>query len=283
MLKTSISACNPVMAAELKHQRYVIRNNRAAIIWIVLAVLLVVPALLMSLVYSGAGLLLPFLPQAIHVLTGMDGLAGLGWLLMFTANIALYFVVTLITLGLSAGSISREKEGQTWDSLLLTAMRPHQIALGKWWASNRTLLGDHLMVAVVRLGMVIWLVVQLDLLVGQPYRSAGWVALLLLVPLLAAVTLVYTGLDMAFTASLGVLAALLSRGGILTTLLILAVRFAVMIGALVLWVTTHVLLADQAFDLVLVITGVGMVSYLLLTWAGLGLARIAVTHHAWLA
>ncbi len=282
MLKTAISAQNPVMAAELKHQRYVIRTNRANLIWIVLALLLVAPALLMAVVYVAAGLLLPLLPEAQAIFTGMDGLAGVGWLLMFTANIALYFVVTLITLALAAGSISREKEGQTWDSLLLTDVRPHQIALGKWWASNRTLLGDHMMVAIVRLGMVTWLLVQLDLLVSQKYLLTERPSLLLLVPLLAVITFVYTGLDMAFTASLGVLSALLSRGGLLTTLLILLVRFLVMIGALALWMTTHVLLAASAGDLVLVVTAVGMAVYGLLIWAGLGLARVAVTHHAWL-
>jgi hypothetical protein len=72
-------------------------------------------------------------------------------------NFALYIVVTLITLGLAARSISREYENGTWDSLLLTNMTARQIVQGKWWATLCSLWGDHLMVLILRLGFVTWL------------------------------------------------------------------------------------------------------------------------------
>ena len=67
---------------------------------------------------------------------------------LLVMNLALYVVVTLVTLALAASSISREQAAHTWDHLLLTNMTARQIVQGKWWATLRALWGDHLMVLI---------------------------------------------------------------------------------------------------------------------------------------
>ncbi|MBN4050276.1 ABC transporter permease [Desulfobulbus sp. AH-315-M07] len=46
-----------------------------------------------------------------------------------------YFVVTLLGPALAANSIASEREGKTWEAVLLTGMRPAQIARGKFFAA----------------------------------------------------------------------------------------------------------------------------------------------------
>ena len=46
-----------------------------------------------------------------------------------------FFVVTLVGPALAANSIASEREGHTWEAVLLTGMRPAEIARGKFWAA----------------------------------------------------------------------------------------------------------------------------------------------------
>ncbi len=268
-------ARNPVMRAELKHQRHVIETNRAGRVWIALAVLLVVPGIIISVVYFGAALLLPFMPSARALFVDGGPLA-----VLFIVNASLYPVVTLITLSLASASIERERDGLTWDSLLLTAVEPRHIVLGKWWASTRMLLGDHVMVAVARLGVIAWIVLLLDDWAGLPPGPFDLPPEVVLLPLLAAINSVYTALDLAFTTALGVLAGLLSRGGMITSTLVLAARLAVMGGGLYLWGLTSLLLIEHPGGLYLALTAVGFAAYGLLIWGTLALARTAIAHYA---
>jgi ABC-type transport system involved in multi-copper enzyme maturation permease subunit len=54
---------NPVARAEFKHQRWVIQNSRSGGVWIVLAVALVLPAILLSALYTLLVLLFPIVPN----------------------------------------------------------------------------------------------------------------------------------------------------------------------------------------------------------------------------
>lgn len=266
---------NPVAQAELKHQKHVIDTNHAARIWIILAILLVVPTMIVALFTYLAAFLLPFVP-VVRTLYDADG-----WMmaLLMIVNPALYIVVTLMTFSLSAGSIRREKDAQTWDHLLITTIEPSLIVLGKWWASTRMLAGDHLMVVLVRLGMVGWIVLGIH--EQDPANIVGLPAEVVLLLVLGLITVIYSALDMALTAALGVLSALLSQGGLITGLVILLVRGGTMIGALVLWVITATILQHGAGSLRwLALTLVAWAIYGLLIGASLAVARTVVVNHA---
>ncbi|MCU0511400.1 MAG: hypothetical protein MUE40_02405 [Anaerolineae bacterium] len=219
-MKALKSVHNPVLRAEFHYQRFVIQQGRVGRLWIVLAAALVIPALLLALLFTGAGLAAPHVPAALALLPYMDNpnLLTLALALLLTMMIALYLVVTLILLGLSAGSISREKQHGTWDALRLTDVGAGRIILGKWWASLRALDGDLLMMTVLRVGFVsLYLGSLAPALTVLEAAALGSISTLDMarpptataaLPLLILLTLVYGALDAGLTAALGLLAAL---------------------------------------------------------------------------
>lgn len=198
---------NPIIEAEFRHQRFVIRNSHSGAIWIALAAALVVPSLLLALASTGAVLVQPLLPDVPLVASLLQT-----WVLVpiVVVNAALYPVVTLITFGLASNSILREKRNRTWDNLRLTDISATRIVIGKWWASLKVLNGDQAMVGLARLGLVTWLLI----LAHEDARL--YVDALPMIPLtllLSALTFVYTVLDAALSAALAIAAALPERPG----------------------------------------------------------------------
>lgn len=71
--------------------------------------------------------------------------ASVGRTLFQTFFSAAYFVVTLAGPALAATSIASEREGRTWEAVVLTGMRPAEIAHGKFLAALTTV-GSYLVV-----------------------------------------------------------------------------------------------------------------------------------------
>jgi len=211
----------PVARAEQQHQTRLMEATRSGTLWIGLAYVLLYPALAISLVlYFGALLLdvFPALSALVGVPTVTVGFAAST--LLIAMNVALYVVVTLVSLGLSASSIGREKQGKTWDSLLLTGVNARQIVLGKWSATLHTLWPDFALVWMLRLGMIAWLIaigggefLYHTSLAGLPPR---FFTLLLTAAMVAA----HTAIDAGLTAALGLLGALVEGQGAAAALLI---------------------------------------------------------------
>jgi ABC-2 type transport system permease protein len=110
---------NPVLSRELRGR---IRGNRALII---LVAYLSIIAAVTLLVYAAA---------ANSFQGGIDDVeAGrvIGKTIFITVMAASLILVCVITPALTAGSISGEKERQTYDLLITTMLSPLQIALGK--------------------------------------------------------------------------------------------------------------------------------------------------------
>ncbi len=252
---------NPVLTAELHHQWYILEKSRSGRGWIAIAVLMLVPAILASLVYFIGGVIgwsdIPTIPQLDRGL--LHQVFTIGLLLMITMNVALYVVVILITLGLSAASITREKTGKTWESLLLTNIDSRRIVLGKWWASMLALWGDHLMIGLLRLGMVAWVIVAFAQNRGLPDAPFGLsIGLGYVLPLVIIASL-YTFLDATFTAAIGVAIPLSEWSGTVVAAVVLAVRLTATAAA-VWWF----------WGLIGLIRTYGGVAYLPFALAGLG-------------
>jgi len=220
-----MTTSSPILQAELRHQRFVIRRSRSGWLWIALAAAMVIPSVVASLVFSGALLISPFIPEAIDFVRDNSG----WWFtILMIVNLSLYPVVTLITLGLSANSIQREKTGNTWDTLRLTHISHEQIVIGKWLASLRALFGDHLMAMVVRIGWIATLLSSGVTLPSNPAQLATFsigVHFLLFV----IITITYSVLDAAFTAALGIVSALPESFSGMGGMVILVLRGALMI------------------------------------------------------
>ncbi len=137
------------------------------------------------------------------------GLGNVGLVLLIVMHVAMYAVVTLVTLALAAASISREYEGGTWDNLLLTNMSARQIVRGKWWATLRAMWGDHLLVLLLRLGFIAWLAYAADPGL-RPDRAQVLLALLVIT--------VFSLADSALTVILGILPPISGRNPWVMTL-----------------------------------------------------------------
>jgi hypothetical protein len=264
---TFLALDNPVMRAELRHQRHVISSSRSGWFWILLSMLMLVPALLAALVLIAAALFRVDL-EPIFSAEPLASLGNLGVTSLMIMNFALYIVVTLVTLALAARSISREYESGTWDNLLLTNMTARQIVLGKWWATLRALWGDHLLVLALRLGFVTWL----DFVGSDPLLPTR----ARLIPSLL-VVIAFSLADSALTTILGILPPVSGRNPIVMTLA-LGIRFVV--SAAILAVTIGIgLLLHEWNPLLVAAVIAGMAFYVLLTAAMIRFAEWAAVRN----
>jgi ABC-type Na+ efflux pump permease subunit len=191
---------------------------------------LLIPALLASIALVVLSPLSIFSEEVAAVLSRLDAINEVGLFLLYVIgiNLALYLVVSLVTMALAANSIRREKQGKTWDTLLLTGVNARQIVWGKWWATVCAMGWDHAVMGVIRLGPVICigLLIRLDFSpalrtsLQPPLTQAAYVALT--IGLLAT----YTGLDALLSAALGIVAALARLEGLIAFMLALGARVA---------------------------------------------------------
>lgn len=257
---TFLAVDNPVMRAELKHQRHVMRTSRSGWFWIVLAVVMLLPAFLSALTVIVAGLLRINLLPVVFT-PPFNLVANIGLVSLVIMHFALYIVVTLVTLALAASSITREQTSRTWESLLLTEMSARQIVLGKWWATLRALWGDHVLVLVLRLGFVAWLHWM-----GSSPDQPDPMRLLIVLLVVTVLTLADNGL----TTVIGILPPVSGRNPVILTLA-LALRLMASVGVLVL-TSVIGLLAHDWTPLLMIATLVGMAGCVVLT---AGAARLA--------
>lgn len=265
MLKRRLDFINSVITrAELRHQRYIIKNSRAGTTWIVLAVLMLAPGIIASFVSVGL------------VLLGVDVSAWPGWsnpivntlvssgvISLFVMNFALYLVLMLITLGLAYSSINREKVNRTWDVLLLTNVDARQVVRGKWWASLASLWGDHMILVVLRVGLAAYLILNSTVDNGTLY-------LLLMTLAMVAFTLV----DAAFTVALGIVSALSGMAAPISGTVVLVLRILGVMAATIFYMLALYLVTVGAMQPVLMLIGIMLGTFSLFTWLTLALGRV---------
>src|SRR5690348_14264727 len=109
---TNTQNTNPILQSEFNYQRFVIKNSRSGWVWILLAILMVVPAIAATLIFT-FGLLFGLLTPPPWVQIPGSWQASLSVILIIVA-VSLNVVVTLVTVGLAHGSIRREKDKHTW-------------------------------------------------------------------------------------------------------------------------------------------------------------------------
>jgi hypothetical protein len=258
-----------ITKAELRHQWYVLEKSRSGTAWIILAVLMVIPAVLITLY---AVILVIFgLPFTWSMMSDSfwDNLIEIGIVLLIVMNVALYLIVILITLGLSSNSVSRERKGRTWDVLLLTNVDARQVVLGKWWASLVALWGDHAMIAFLRVGAVCMIVLGIQPLMGirLPPAPLGISPTLAHATVLSVMMVTYTAIDAMFTAALGVGGSVSTQNSSVVGGAVFTARF-ISIGVFLFWVVRlyNSLVTDWGYILVGLL---GLVVFALFTWIAL--------------
>jgi ABC-type Na+ efflux pump permease subunit len=267
---------NVIARAELRHQWYVMAKSRSGAGWIALATIMLLPAFLTGLAFFVAALI----GDGGALLNGrafegdQEGigprLLSLGITLLVTMNVALYAVVTMVTVGLAGNSITRERHGRTWDALLLTNIDARQIVLGKWWATLMALWGDHLMIGLLRIGLIAYLLVAFSEViptVGDLPHSLAY-----LLPL-AAITLLFTAVDTAFSAALGVAVPLSNFPTPITAAIVLAARVLGMIAGFYLFWVMGQTISDGGGLRYLIPAAIGLCGFALLTYVALRAAQ----------
>ena len=268
-LAQSLSPANPILQREFSYQRFVIQRSRSGIFWIGLAVLMVVPALLASVYYLVAALLnlLPLvlfydIPTSFHAYSGV---------LILMVNLSLYPVVTLVMLALARGSITREKEGGTWQILRLTTINSWQIVIGKWWASLKALNGDQTMVIILRVGLAAY---YIGFMLPSVHSTLDTITApyALYIAALAPLFIIQALFDAMLTAAVGVIAAIPDEAaGTIVTSTVLLLRFVTVLltGA---WFVYIMNILRTSFAGALLVAVGGTVVTGLLVLAALGLA-----------
>ncbi len=225
---------NVVAKAEFRYQRFLIENSRSGAGWIVIAILMLAPAILCSLILFVIGGYSQW--SAINQLLYHDAaviriFAQIGSIAFVVMNVALYLVVMLVTMGLSATSISREKTNHTWNVLVLTELNARQIVWGKWWASLQALWGDHILLAVLRLGIAGWLIVvyKENLPAGVMGLPPGATAVIAMTVLIVA----FTVIDAMFTTAMGIAIPLSDLPGSIIISLVVGIRAVATVAALI--------------------------------------------------
>jgi len=260
---------NIIARSEFKHQRYVIENSRSGRGWIIMAVAMLLPGILTGL---GAVILAavnaPINDWTIWENPLINGIIGLGTTALVVMNIALYFVLMLVAVGLSYNSVSREKTNRTWDILRLTNVSARDLVWGKWWASLMALWGDHFMLVLLRIGLVGLVVVNAEN-VGGPVVIA-----LMLVGVFA-----FTVIDAAFTVALGIASALSGAASSVSGVVVLAVRVVGMGVLGIGFVATLFLLTQGNIAAPLFAIGIICMIFVVLTYLTL-IAAQALAYHA---
>lgn len=273
MTTNTIKAQNPILQSEFRYQRFVIERSRSGRFWIFLAILLVAPSILLSLGYA-VGLLLNLFPVINWNHIPLTWHLNL-FLTLVVANISMYAVVTLVTIGLSSSSIRREKVKHTWSLLRLTNVSSTQIVLGKWWASIRALNGDHAMVIILRIGL---LAIALGIFIPSLHSIDGISANYRLYFLLMMPLIIIQGiLDAALSAILGIAGAIPDDAWqTVSGFTVVGIRLfiGISVGA---WFWTILVQIKEDFTSALYTAGLGIVGTLLLMLITLIVARILIT------
>lgn len=200
---------NPIVRAELSHQQRGAVNQKWRR-WSVLFSLGLGVALLSSLSLLIA---LPQLAHLLHMPVGELQEILRGWFGTLTVLIGGLIMIhhlsfSVAALQLTSTSIAREKQGRTWESLLMTGVDARRIVYGKWWATMRTLWQAYRPLLPLRFCLALWVGT-----VGATGQATLFFAPppLLNVVLIAVATAVFPLAYAAFAGTLGLLASLTVR------------------------------------------------------------------------
>ncbi|MBA3869756.1 MAG: hypothetical protein H0X30_11470 [Anaerolineae bacterium] len=138
---------NAITRAERSYQQHAAKKLPPLRAWISRTIMWLV--ITVSLIHFG-GLFIASLLQRdpTPIVRSLGALSVL--LIVFT--VYYHFYLMFQTIALTANSITREKEAQTWELVVLTGINARQIVRGKWWATVQRQFSRYLLLGVMRAG-----------------------------------------------------------------------------------------------------------------------------------
>lgn len=228
-LPLSIFPNNAVMKTELAFQRRSIAYGGC--VSVTLGFMLYLSLL------SALGVMVCALLTAVFQINLLEPLKMVNFVLvvMVFVTVIWHFLLMFRTLALAANSISREKQAQTWEMLVLTGIDARQIVRGKWWATVQKQALQYGLLAILRAGAVIWFAYSQ----GVPFRYyQGAIVLLpgaIEIVLAGVLISLFTFLNLLFTAACGVMGSAASGRGTTAMLRGLGNRLALTLGPVVIF------------------------------------------------
>jgi ABC-type Na+ efflux pump permease subunit len=202
---------NPVAQAELKHQQRDLVLQQKWKRFPTLFGMALGIGIISYLALHAAPLLTAWIAPLVDLPQGdMDAILR-GWFdtitLLSGALIMIHHLsFATAALQLAATSISREKHGRTWESLLLTGVDARKIIFGKWSATMRTLWQAYRPLLFLRFAIALWMGATSGTARFSSYFSPPS---LLDMILIGAITALFPLCYAGFTVMLGLLASLL--------------------------------------------------------------------------
>ncbi len=200
---------NPIARAELTHQQRAVVDHKWRR-WTVIFGVALGAALI-----STAGLI--FLPQLADLVnTPQDDLREIlsGWLgtlilLMGALLMIQHLSFAAAAIQIASTSIAREKQGRTWEDLLLTGVDARRIVYGKWWATTRTLWQGYRPLLLLRFAIALWIGASSG--VARLSTLYNYAPPLLNHVIIGAAAAIFPLCYAAFAATVGLVASLLVR------------------------------------------------------------------------
>ena len=94
--------------------------------------------------------------------------------LLVIANVLIYPMVIIRTIGTASDSMFKERTGKTWDLLMLTGVSNWRLVLGKWGGVMRFLKRDYLWLFVVRIATILWFNISFNLEHDYDYSQLNY-------------------------------------------------------------------------------------------------------------
>ena len=199
---------NPVAEAELNHQQRSGSPSRWQR-WPALFSLGLTIALISNLCLLLAPQIAALLSvSAIDLHELLVGWFGTITILMGALIMIHHLSFSTAALQLASTSIAREKQGRTWESLLLTGVDARRIILGKWSATLRTLWQVYRPLLLLRFAVALWMGLSSGI---THSASVSFTPSLISSLLIASVTAVFPLCYAAFMGTLGLLASLIVK------------------------------------------------------------------------
>jgi hypothetical protein len=221
-MRLAVNRMPALAQAEYLHQQRSIENRRRrwwvvlpGRLWMLLSIF-AVSFIFMVVLGEGLGLFklraipVQFRPIAFVLWIIIPGFA------LFPTAFVMHFGLLLRTLLWTANSVPREKVSGTWDLLLLTGVSGSAIVYNKWWATVRRAFPAYVYLAVLRAGVLFWIIewtrlrVEFYPALAMEFNEYNLYPFSRLIGVLV-VIFIFTLLNLPVTAAVGMLAAFVSK------------------------------------------------------------------------
>jgi hypothetical protein len=214
---------HPVVRAETRFQRRIIRKNGRWVASVLVGVLVGAAAvrLLRPLVAANPGWFTIPLDDILSIWDAMINVAHFALIFMIGAH---YFLA--LSQGLQGGTLTivREKQAKTWENLLLTGIGARDLIRGKWIGTLYAVWRAHRRLLTPRALALVYLIIVTALTDRLPDNAAMLFLAIALLTLLG--TLLLPALTISFTTALGILASLIGRSDTSARVIAAVLQFA---------------------------------------------------------